>query len=211
MTVAAIAWPKLQLPLVAILRGIRPEETVAIVSALIEEGFEGIEVPLNSPDPFISISRAAKLAPTNVYIGAGTVLSVEAVDALHDAGGRLLVTPNVDTDVIKRAASYGMISMPGVFTPTEAFTAIRAGASALKFFPASVLGAEGIKAIRAVLPKDLVVGAVGGVSEQDFANYRTAGVNCFGLGSSLYKAGFSADEVRQRARRAVSVWKDIAG
>ncbi|WP_266030854.1 2-dehydro-3-deoxy-6-phosphogalactonate aldolase [Brucella intermedia] len=206
-----IAWPKLRYPLVAILRGIRGQETEAIVGALIETGFEAIEIPLNSPEPFVSIEKAAKLAPVNVLIGAGTVLSVEDVDRLNDVGGRLLVSPNVEPEVIRRAGQHGMVTMPGVFTPTEAFSAIRAGASALKFFPASVLGADGIKAVCAVLPKDVPVGAVGGVSEADFATYRTAGVNCFGLGSSLYKAGFTAAEVRERAERAVAAWDKIAG
>ena len=206
-----IAWPKLRYPLVAILRGIRPEETEAIVSTLIETGFEAIEIPLNSPEPFVSIEKAAKLAPGNVLIGAGTVLSVENVDRLHDVGGRLLVSPNVEPDVIRRASAHGMVTMPGVFTPTEAFSAIHAGASALKFFPASVLGADGVKAICAVLPKDIPVGAVGGVSEDNFATYVGAGVRCFGLGSSLYKAGLTAAEVRDRAQRAVEAWDKIAG
>ncbi len=206
-----IAWPKLRYPLVAILRGIRPEETEAIVGALIETGFEAIEIPLNSPEPFVSIEKAAKLAPAGVLIGAGTVLSVEDVDRLNDVGGSLLVSPNFEPDVIRRAGQHGMVTMPGVFTPTEAFSAIRAGASALKFFPASVLGADGIKAISAVLPKDIPVGAVGGVSEADFATYRAAGVSCFGLGSSLYKAGLTVAEVRERAERAVAAWDKIAG
>ena len=206
-----ISWPKLRYPLVAILRGIRPEEVEAIVGALIETGFEAIEIPLNSPEPFASIEKAAKLAPAGVLIGAGTVLSVEDVERLNDVGGRLLVSPNVEPDVIRRAGQHGMVTMPGVFTPTEAFSAIRAGASALKFFPASVLGADGIKAICAVLPKDIPVGAVGGVSETDFATYRAAGVSCFGLGSSLYKAGLTVAEVRERAERAVVAWDKIKG
>lgn len=206
-----IAWPKLRYPLVAILRGIRPDETEAVVSALIETGFEAIEIPLNSPEPFISIEKAVRLAPENVLIGAGTVLSVENVDRLNDVGGRLLVSPNVEPDVIRRAGKYGMATMPGVFTPTEAFSAIHAGASALKFFPASALGAEGIKAVCAVLPKDIPVGAVGGVSEADFATYVGAGVSCFGLGSSLYKTGFTAPDVRERAQRAIAAWDEITG
>ena len=208
---ARVAWPKLRYPLVAILRGIRTEETEAIVEALIETGFEAIEIPLNSPDPFVSIGKAAKLAPANVLIGAGTMLSVEDVDRLHDVGGRLMVSPNVEPDVIRRASGHGMVTMPGVFTPTEAFSAIRAGASALKFFPASVLGADGIKAVSAVLPKGVPLGAVGGVSESDFATYVAAGVSCFGLGSSLYKAGFTVADVRERARRAVAAWEAVAG
>lgn len=206
-----IAWPTLRYPLVAILRGIRPEETEAIVEALIETGFEAIEIPLNSPEPFVSIEKAARVAPANVLIGAGTVLSVENVDRLNDVGGRLLVSPNVEPDVIRRASAHGMVTMPGVFTPTEAFSAIHAGASALKFFPASVLGANGIKAICAVLPKDIPVGAVGGVSETDFATYVGAGVRCFGLGSSLYKTGFTASDVRERAQRAIAAWEKITG
>ncbi len=206
-----VAWPKLRHPLVAILRGIRSQETEAVVAALIETGFEAIEIPLNSPEPFVSIEKAAKLAPAGVWIGAGTVLTADDVDWLHDAGGRLMVSPNVDPQVIRRAARHGMATMPGVFTPTEAFAAIGAGASALKFFPASVLGAQGIKAVCAVLPKDVPVAAVGGVSEADFAAYAAAGISFFGLGSSLYKAGFTAAEVRERAERAVAAWKKIAG
>ena len=206
-----VAWPKLRHPLVAILRGIRSQETEAVVAALIETGFEAIEIPLNSPEPFVSIEKAAKLAPAGVWIGAGTVLTADDVDWLHDAGGRLMVSPNVDPQVIRRAARHGMATMPGVFTPTEAFAAIGAGASALKFFPASVLGAQGIKAVCAVLPKDVPVAAVGGVSEADFAAYAAAGISCFGLGSSLYKAGFTGAEVRERAERAVAAWKKIAG
>lgn len=160
-------WPRLSRELVAILRGLKPEEAPGVVTALLEAGFEAIEVPLNSPEPFRSIEIARGLAPDKVLIGAGTVLTVEEVDRLRDAGGNLLVSPNVEPAVIERAAGYGMVTMPGVFTPTEALAALRAGASALKFFPASVLGPSGIKAIRAVLPPDVPVGAVGGVSERD--------------------------------------------
>lgn len=204
-----IVWPELRYPLVAILRGIQVSEVGAIVSALIEVGFEAIEIPLNSPEPFLSIEKAVTLAPDNVLIGAGTALSVEDVDRLNDVGGRLVVSPNVEPDVIRRAAKHNMVTMPGVFTPTEAFSAIRAGASALKFFPASVLGVDGIKAMGAVLPKDIPIGAVGGVSEADFATYVNAGVSAFGLGSSLYKAGFSVAQVRERAKRAVAAWEEL--
>ena len=133
------------------------------------------------------------------------------VDRLNGAGGRLLVSPNIDAAVMERAARHGMVTMPGVFTPSEAFLALRLGASALKFFPASVLGPGGIAAMRAVLPKDVVVGAVGGVSEKDFASYRTAGVGVFGLGSSLFKPGMSAAEVGERARAAVAGWDAVFG
>jgi len=204
-----VKWPKLKRDLVAILRGLKPEEARDIVGGLLEAGFEAIEVPLNSPEPFRSIELARQLAPTNVLIGAGTVLTVEDVDRLRNAGGNLLVSPNVEPAVIERAAGYGMVTMPGVFTPTEALAAARAGASALKFFPASVLGASGIKAIMAVLPADVPVGAVGGVSESDFAAYKSVGVRTFGLGSSLYRPGASAREVAEKARTAVAAYDAV--
>ncbi|WP_159587442.1 2-dehydro-3-deoxy-6-phosphogalactonate aldolase [Chelativorans xinjiangense] len=206
-----IAWPKLRRDLVAILRGLKPEEAPAIVGALLEAGFEAVEVPLNSPEPFRSIELARRLAPEGVLVGAGTVLTVEDVDRLRDAGGNLLVSPNVEPAVIARAARHGMATMPGVFSPTEALAAVSAGASALKFFPASVLGAAGIKAVMAVLPKDVPVGAVGGVSERDFAAYAAVGVRTFGLGSSLYRPGAEAAEVAEKARAAVAAYDAVFG
>ncbi|WP_309083705.1 2-dehydro-3-deoxy-6-phosphogalactonate aldolase [Chelativorans sp.] len=206
-----VKWPKLKRDLVAILRGLEPEEAPAVVETLLEAGFEAIEVPLNSPEPFRSIEIARRLAPAEILVGAGTVLTVEDVDRLQNAGGNLLVSPNVDPSVIARASDYGMVTMPGVFTPTEALAAARAGASALKFFPASVLGPGGIKAILAVLPVDLPVGAVGGVSESDFAAYKAIGVRTFGLGSSLYKSGASAKEVGEKAEAAISAYDAVFG
>jgi 2-dehydro-3-deoxyphosphogalactonate aldolase len=196
-------------PLVAILRGIRPEEVEPIVAILIETGFTAIEIPLNSPDAFISIAKAAKLAPADCLIGAGTVLDADAVDQLADAGGRLMVSPNVEPAVIARATDYGMVTMPGVFTATEALLAVRSGASALKFFPANVLGSEGIKAIRAVLPPHTETGAVGGVSEDNLADYAAAGVRTFGLGSNLYRPGEGPDEVGRKARAFISAYDAI--
>jgi 2-dehydro-3-deoxyphosphogalactonate aldolase len=193
-------------PLVAILRGIRPEETHAIVGALIESRFTAIEIPLNSPDPFRSIETAVRLAPNDVLIGAGTVLAVEAVERLHEVGARLVVTPNIDPDVIARARDRRMVTMPGVFTPTEALLAAKAGASSLKFFPASVLGASGITAIRAVLPPELMIAAVGGVSDKNFADYVSAGIHAFGLGSSLYKPGMTTAELAQRAMATIDAY-----
>ncbi|GGD86212.1 2-dehydro-3-deoxy-6-phosphogalactonate aldolase [Aureimonas endophytica] len=207
----AVPWPHLKRSLVAILRGLRPEEAEATVGGLIEAGFEAIEIPLNSPEPFRSIEIAAKLAPDHVLIGAGTVLSQEAVDALAYAGGRLLVSPNVDAAVLARAASRGMVTMPGCFTPTEAFQALAAGASALKFFPASVLGPSGVAAIRAVLPAHAVLGVVGGVSEADFGAYAKVGVKAFGLGSSLFKPGMTATDVAARGRAAVEAYDAVFG
>src|SRR4051812_4777535 len=151
-------WPKLRRNLVAILRGVKPDEARAIGRAVFEAGIEAIEVPLNSPDPFRSIEAIAAELPADALVGAGTVLDPADVDRLVSAGGRLLVAPNVDTAVLARASEHSLVTMPGVFTPTEAFAAIRARASALKFFPAGVLGPKGIAAIGAVLPRDVVVG-----------------------------------------------------
>jgi 2-dehydro-3-deoxyphosphogalactonate aldolase len=203
-------WPKLKRDIVAILRGVKPEEAREIGRAVFEVGIEAIEVPLNSPDPFRSIEKIAADLP-NALVGAGTVLDPADVDRLVAAGGLLLVAPNVDAAVLARAAEHSLVTMPGLFTPTEAFAAIKAKASALKFFPASVLGAKGIAAISAVLPKDVVIGVVGGVSEADFADYAKIGVRTFGLGSSLYKPGMSAAEVATRAAAAVTAWDTVFG
>jgi 2-dehydro-3-deoxyphosphogalactonate aldolase len=206
-----VEWPSLKRPLVAILRGIRPEETAGIVDALLEAAFEAIEIPLNSPEPFRSIEIAAKRALATCLIGAGTVLSVEEVGRLARAGGKLMVSPNVDAAVIRAASESGMVTMPGVFTATEALLATSAGASALKFFPASVLGPSGINAIRAVLPKGMEVGAVGGVSERDFDAYAKAGIRIFGLGSSLYKPGATAAEIGAKARTVIAAYDAAFG
>ena len=206
-----IPFPPMERPLIAILRGIKPDETADIVGALIENGFMAIEIPLNSPDPFRSIEIAARMAPANCLIGAGTVLTIEDVDRLDGAGGKLLVTPNVEPAVISRARDKGMVTMPGVFTATEALSAARAGATGLKFFPAGVLGASGITAMRAVLPPELVVAAVGGVSDQNFADYTKAGILAFGLGTSLYKPGMTAAEVAERAKVTIYAYDAARG
>ncbi|MCC8953422.1 2-dehydro-3-deoxy-6-phosphogalactonate aldolase [Bradyrhizobium sp. Pear77] len=202
----SIPFPPMKRPLVAILRGVKPGEALGIVSALLEADMTAIEIPLNSPEPFRSIEIAARRAPADVLIGAGTVLTAGDVDRLHDAGGRLMVSPNVDVDVLARARHHAMITMPGVFSPTEALLAARAGASSLKFFPASVLGASGISAIRAVLPPDVMLAAVGGVSDQNFAEYVKAGIRAFGLGSSLYKPGMTAADVAVRAKVTIEAY-----
>jgi 2-dehydro-3-deoxyphosphogalactonate aldolase len=199
-------WPQMKRELVAILRGLQPEEALEVAGALVGAGFEAIEIPLNSPDPFSSIEAVSREFGGDVLVGAGTVLSRENVDRLNDAGGRLLVSPNIDPPVMARAAEHGMVTMPGVFSPTEALAALAAGASGLKFFPASVLGAVGIKAISAVLPDDTVIGAVGGVSELDFDTYGSNGIRVFGLGSSIYRPGMPVDEIAARARRTVEAW-----
>jgi 2-dehydro-3-deoxyphosphogalactonate aldolase len=203
---SVVPFPPMKRPLVAILRGVRPEETADIVGALIDSGMTAIEIPLNSPDPFRSIEIAVKMSPAAILVGAGTVLTLEAVKRLHGVGGRLLVAPNVDPDIIARARTHGMVTMPGVFTATEALLATRAGASCLKFFPASVLGAAGITAIRAVLPADLMIAAVGGVSDRNFVEYTKAGIVAFGLGSSLYKPGMTAAEIAVRARATIDAY-----
>jgi 2-dehydro-3-deoxyphosphogalactonate aldolase len=204
-----VAWPKVKRSLVAILRGIRPDESEAIVEALIECGFELIEVPLNSPQPFVSIERLCKRFGNDCFIGAGTVLNASDCARVADLGGRLMVSPNVDADVLAMANARQMVTKPGVFSPTEAFLALRCGASALKFFPASVLGPSGIAAQLAVLPKDTVVGAVGGVSDKNLADYMAAGVRAFGLGSSLYRPGMTAAEVRETARASVRAYDRV--
>jgi 2-dehydro-3-deoxyphosphogalactonate aldolase len=201
-----VPFPAMKRPLVAILRGVKPEEAQAIVAVLIETGFTAIEIPLNSPDPFRSIAAAVKMAPPEVLIGAGTVLTTEAVERLHDTGGRLMVTPNTDPEVLAEAHRHGMVTMPGVFTATEALLAARCGASSLKFFPAGVLGAAGITAIRAVLPPEPMIAAVGGVSDKNFADYTGAGIRSFGLGSSLYKPGMTAADVAERARTTIRAY-----
>jgi len=207
----SIPFPMLRRNLVAILRGLTPDEAVEMGAAIFAAGIEAIEVPLNSLDPFRSIAALAGALPDTALVGAGTVLTAEEVDRLSDAGGRLLVSPNIDAEVMHRAAHHGMVTMPGVFTASEAFAALGLGASALKFFPASTLGPGGIAAIGAVLPRGTVVGVVGGVSEKDFADYAKVGVRTFGLGSSLFKPGMSVAAVAGRAAAAARAWDDVFG
>ncbi len=206
-----IPFPSMKYPLIAILRGLKPEEAAGVVGALIETGFSAIEIPLNSPDPFRSIETAVKMAPEGCLIGAGTVLTTAQVEQLADVGGRLMVSPNVEPAVISLAAKKGMVTMPGVLTPTEALSAAAAGATGLKFFPASVLGPSGITAIRAILPPELEIAAVGGVSDANFGDYAKAGIRSFGLGSSLYKPGVSAAEVRERAVATIKAYDAVYG
>ncbi|CAN7586290.1 2-dehydro-3-deoxy-6-phosphogalactonate aldolase [Rhizobium sp. LjRoot30] len=206
-----IPFPDMKYPLIAILRGLKPEEAEGVVGALIDNGLTAIEIPLNSPEPFRSIETAVKMAPDNCLIGAGTVLTVQQVEWLDAVGGKLMVSPNVDTDVIQAAAAKGMVTMPGVFTATEALLAAKAGATGLKFFPASALGASGITAIRAILPPDLTLAAVGGVSDANFHDYTSAGILAFGLGTSIYKPGMTAAEVAERAKRTVAAYDAAIG
>lgn len=199
------------LPIVAILRGITPAEAEAAFDALVEAGITLIEVPLNSPDPYVSIEAMAKRASGLAKVGAGTVLSEEQVVAIKDIGGELIVSPNADAAVIRKTKALGMESYPGVFTPTEAFAALAAGADALKFFPAELIGPSGIKAMKAVLPKHVPVLAVGGANETNFADYIQAGCAGFGIGSNIYKPGMSAADIGERARKLAAAFKAAAG
>lgn len=195
------------LPLVAILRGIRPDEADDVGEALINAGFTLIEVPLNSPDPFDSITRLAARCGDRALVGAGTVLTIENVTRVRDAGGRMVISPNTNVAVIAATAAAGMASLPGYLTPSEAFAAIGAGASALKLFPAEAASPDVLKAQRAVLPKNVPVLAVGGIVPDRMAPWRAAGADGFGLGSAIYKPGMSATDVGEAARRFVAAWR----
>ena len=192
--------------IIAILRGVKPSEANEVCEVLIRAGISIIEIPLNSPDPLVSISNVAKAFAGKAEIGAGTVLTVENVEAVKAAGGQLIVSPDTNEAVITRTKALGMKSYPGVFSPSDAFKAIRAGATGLKFFPAEVLGPKGIKAMKAVLPKDLPLYAVGGANPDNFREYFDAGCVGFGLGSYIFKPGMSLDEIGARARDAVSAY-----
>ena len=180
-------------PLVAILRGVTPDEADSIAAAIVEAGFGAIEVPLNSPDPLASIELIARLFGDKVLVGAGTVLEPGQVDQVAEAGAKLVVAPNADHAVIERATKLGLIAVPGVATMTEAFAALKAGASGLKLFPGEALGPEIVKAWRAVLPKETQLYPVGGVTPERIAPYKRAGASGFGIGSALYKPGASVD------------------
>jgi len=191
-------------PLIAILRGVKPDEVEDIGEALVEAGFTLIEVPLNSPDPFNSIGKLARRFAGRAVIGAGTVLRVADVEGVRDVGGTMIISPNANVKVIAASAAAGLVSLPGVMTPTEAFAALDAGATALKLFPAEGSSPSILKAMRAVLPKELRLLPVGGVAPDNMGPWLEAGAAGFGLGSALYKPGLSAAQVGDNARAFVA-------
>jgi len=196
--------------LIAILRGVQPNEAVAILNALVDAGITKIEVPLNSPDPFDSIERMIKAAGDRVIVGAGTVLDVTSVKRLASIGAQMVVSPDANSAVIKETKLQGMLSYPGVLTPTETFQALRSGADGLKFFPAFKLGLDGFKAMSAVLPKNIATYAVGGVGPVDFAEWMDAGITGFGMGSNIYKPGYSAQKVGKLASEIVASYDAVS-
>ena len=197
-------------PLVAILRGLTPAEAEGVGDALVDAGFTLLEVPLNSPDPLVSIAAMAKRYAGRAMVGAGTVLTPEAVAQVADAGGELIISPNTNTDVIRASVARGLVSLPGYYTPSEGFAALAAGAHALKLFPADGASPAFLKAQRAVLPKATRVLAVGGISPDTMAPWRAAGADGFGLGSNLYRAGKSVADVARDAAAFVTAAKDLA-
>jgi 2-dehydro-3-deoxyphosphogalactonate aldolase len=199
------------LPLVAILRGIGPDEVEAAGEALVEAGFTLIEVPLNSPDPLVSIERLARRLGDRALVGAGTVLTPAQVGQVQDAGGTLIVSPNTDVAVIAESAARGLVSLPGYFTPSEAFAALAAGASGLKLFPAEAATPAVIKAQRAVLPKDVPLLVVGGIAPDNMAPWRAEGADGFGLGSALYTVGATTQDISVKARAFAAAWAAMNG
>ncbi|MGJ7507151.1 2-dehydro-3-deoxy-6-phosphogalactonate aldolase [Variovorax sp. GT1P44] len=194
-----------QLPLVAILRGLTPAEAPAVGDAIVEAGFRLLEVPLNSPQPLDSIALMRQRFP-DALVGAGTVLSAQQVREVHAAGGELIVAPNFNAEVIAEAARLGLVSLPGVMTPTEAFGALAAGATGLKLFPAELASPAVVKALLAVLPKGTPLMPVGGITPDNMSEWRAAGSAGFGIGSALYKPGKSAEAVREDALRFVAAF-----
>lgn len=193
-----------QHPLIAILRGVTPDTVIDIVGVLIEEGIHLIEVPLNSPDPFKSIELIARTFGSELITGAGTVIAIKDISRVRDAGGILVVSPICDPLVIENSLQLGLLPLPGVATPTEAYRAYEAGARWLKVFPAETLGTGAIKAWRSILPSDVALIPVGGVTPENLTNFRAAGSIGFGIGSAIFRPGDTPDVVRTRARAFMS-------
>ncbi len=198
-------------PLVAILRGIRPAEIADIAAALIETGFRILEVPLNSPEPLESIARLVRNHGGEALVGAGTVRRVSEVEAVHAAGGRLIVMPHADAAVVRRAKELGMLAIPGFLTPTEAFAMIDAGADGLKLFPAEAASPAVLRSLRAVLPKEIPILPVGGIDAGSIPAWLQAGADGFGIGSALYKPGVDAAEIKLRGRKLMQVLPGKSG
>ena len=193
-------------PLIAILRGLAPDQAIPVAEVLVEAGFRFIEVPLNSPEPLKSISAIAQKFGDKVVAGAGTVLSADDVTDVVETGGQLIVAPNMDSRVGNRARELGASWCPGVATPTEAFAALELGAVMLKLFPAELIPPKGVKAMRAVLPADVSIAMVGGITPETMHDYLDAGANSFGLGSALFKPEYEIDEIRQRATSFITAF-----
>jgi 2-dehydro-3-deoxyphosphogalactonate aldolase len=195
------------LPLVAILRGLKPEEALDVGHAIVNAGFHILEVPLNSPDPLRSIQRLAEAFP-NALVGAGTVTTAQQVRDIKAAGGQIIISPHLDDNVVCEAVNLGLISMPGVATPSEAFRAIALGAHALKLFPAEMISPSVVKSMRAVLPSHIRLIPVGGIGTHNMVDYRKSGASGFGIGSALFAPGKSAQAVGQSAAAFVQAWKE---
>lgn len=198
-------------PLIAILRGLDPERAVAVAEALVEAGFRVIEVPLNSPAPLKSIERIVRRVGDNALIGAGTVLTEADMASVVDAGGRIIVAPNMNPALGAAVTAKGLAWCPGVMTPTEAFAALDIGAQVLKFLPAEMIPPKAVAAMRAVLPHDALIAAEGGVTPEGMADYRKAGTDAFGLGSALFKPDYALEDIALRARRFVAAAADLEG
>jgi len=195
--------------IIAILRGVKPDEVLPIGEVLVAAGITTIEVPLNSPDPYRSIAALADGLGHTARVGAGTVLSAEQVRNVAAAGGQIIVSPDCNTDVIDATKAAGLASYPGVATPSESFTALRHGADGLKFFPSFLIGTKGLSAISAVLPEGTKTYAVGGVGPDNFADWHQAGITGFGIGTGIYKPGLTAAEVADRAQEIVSAYDAV--
>ncbi|WP_299309965.1 2-dehydro-3-deoxy-6-phosphogalactonate aldolase [uncultured Croceicoccus sp.] len=196
-------------PLIAILRGVAPEEVEDIGEALIAAGFRVIEVPLNSPRPFESIARLASRFEGRAVVGAGTVITAREVEQVRDAGGQIVVSPHTDAEMIAATVAAGLVSLPGFATPSEAFAALRAGASGLKLFPAEASSPQALKALRTVLPEGTRLLPVGGIDGDTMGRWHAVGAAGFGIGSSLYKPGRSAEDIGERARALIEAWDNL--
>lgn len=196
------------LPLIAILRGLKPDEAVEVGEAIVAAGFRCLEVPLNSPEPLESIRRLRQALDGRALVGAGTVLSVTAAREVAEAGGQLIISPNTNVEVIRETKTLGLLSLPGFFTPSEAFAALDAGADALKLFPAEIAAPKGLKAIRAVLPAETRIYSVGGVDPDSMNAWRSAGASGFGIGSAVFKPEQSAEQVGRQTAEFVRAWRD---